>query len=143
VSTDERAILLPQPDAVTQGFWDAAKRHELAIQECVDCGTLRHPPQAMCTECGSERFSWRTMSGRGTLYSYVIVHQTALPAFRDAVPYNLVMVALDDAPQIRLHGNVVDFDDEQLKVGLSVTVVFDDITPDDTLIRWRVVEPDA
>ena len=134
----EYAYLLPQPDPLTQPFWDAAKQHRLVIQECGKCGKLRHPPTGTCAECGSEAFGWRKMSGRGTLYSYTIVHQTALPNWRNSVPYNIVLVAPDEAPQMRLHGNVVDFDDSKLKVGLPLVAVFDDVTPEDTIIRWRV-----
>lgn len=140
MTTDEYPYLLPQPDGLTQPWWDATRRHELVIQECAECSTLRHPPTGTCANCGSEAVAWRTMSGRGTLYAYVIVHQTALPRWRDAVPYNIVQVALDDAPGIRLYGNVVDFDDTKLRVGLPLEAVFDDVTSEDTIIRWRVVE---
>lgn len=128
---------LPQPDALTQPWWDALRRHELVIQACGDCGTLRQPPQGICAKCGSEAVTWRTMSGRGTIYSYIVVHQTALPAWREAVPYNIAMVALDDAPEIRLYGNVLDVDNSDLAIGMPVSAVFDDATPDDTILRWR------
>ena len=74
--------LLPLADVLTQPFWDAAKQHRLAIQQCSDCGKLRHPPTRVCAACGSEAMGWRTLSGRGTLYSFTIVHQTALPNWR-------------------------------------------------------------
>ena len=138
MTTQEYPYLLPQSDPLTQTFWDAARRHELVIQECGACGKLRHPPTGTCSECGSETIGWRRLSGRGTLYSYVIVHQTALAGWRGAVPYNIVQVTPEDAPGIRLYGNVVDFDDSQLKVGLPLAAVFDDVTPEDTIIRWRV-----
>lgn len=143
MTTHPYEYLLPDPDRLTQDWWDAVRRHELVIQECGDCHTLRHPPLAACPNCGSERIRWRAMSGRATLYSYVVVHQTALPSWRNDVPYNIVMVALDEAPQIRLYGNIVGFDDSQLTVGLPVVAVFDDVTPTDTIIRWRVDDSTA
>jgi len=138
VAEHEYPYLLPQPDALTRLFWDATRQHKLAIQECGACGTLRHPPIGVCAECGSEAIAWRTMSGRGTLYSYVIVHQTALPNWREDVPYNIALIALDEAPEIRLFGNVIGFDDAKLKIGLPLVAVFDDVTPEDTIIRWCV-----
>jgi uncharacterized OB-fold protein len=138
MTTQVYPYLLPRPDPLTQPFWDAAKRHELVLQECAACGKLRHPPAGVCPECGSESSGWRKMSGRGTLYSYVIVHQTALPNWRQSVPYNIAQVAPDEAPELRLYGNVVDFDDSKLKVGLPLVAVFDDVTHEDTIIRWRV-----
>ncbi|MCP5364521.1 MAG: Zn-ribbon domain-containing OB-fold protein [Thermomicrobiales bacterium] len=140
MTLQEYSYLLPQPDVLTQPFWDTARRHELAIQECGECGKLRHPPMAMCSGCGSETYGWRTLSGRGTLYSFVIVHQTALPDWREAVPYNIVLVTPEEAPGITLYGNIIDFDDSKLKVGLPLVAVFDDVTSEDTIIRWRVVD---
>lgn len=137
MTASDYPLLLPQPDPLTQGFWDAAKRHRLALQECARCATLRHPPTRMCAHCGSEVAHWRELSGEGTLYSYVIVHQTALPAWRSRVPYNIVLVAPREAPHLRIHGNVVGLDDAGLKVGLALEAVFDDVTSEDTLIRWR------
>lgn len=137
MSTQPYEFLLPQPDAQTQGWWDAVKRHELVVQECVKCKAVQHPPQSICPECGSEEHGWRTVSGRGTLYSYVIVHRATLPAWREAVPYNVAMVELEDEPDIRFYGNVVDVDNSDLKVGLPLVAVFDDVTPDDTILRWR------
>ncbi|WP_037491973.1 Zn-ribbon domain-containing OB-fold protein [Sphingobium indicum] len=141
VAEHEYPYLLPQADVLTKPFWDALREHKLAIQECGACGKLRHPPIGVCPECGSEAIAWRVMNGRGTLYSYIVVHQTALPNWRGSVPYNIVMVALDEAPDIKLYGNVVDFDDAQLKVGLPVVASYDDVTSEDTILRWRVVDP--
>jgi uncharacterized protein len=134
-------FLLPAPDAETQPWWDAARRHELVIQACADCGTLRHAPRAVCSACGSEKREWRRMSGRGTLYSYVTVHRPTLPMWRDAVPYNVVMVALDEAPEIRLHGNVIGVDNSALKIGMPLEATFDDVAEDDTIIRWQPASP--
>jgi hypothetical protein len=49
----------------------------------------------------------------------------------------------DEAPELRLYGNVVDFTDSKLKVGLPLVAVFDDVTPEDTIIRWRVAAAPA
>ena len=137
------AYPLPQPDAETKGWWDALRRHELVIQECAACQRLRHPPHSVCPACGSEERTWRTMNGTATLYSYVVVHRPTLPSWRESVPYNIAVVTLDDAPEIRLHGNVVDVDDDELAIGLPLVAVFDDVTADDTLLRWRPRHDDA
>ena len=71
----------PRP-AITQdnAFWfEGAREHKLLIQRCTSCGTLRHPPLPACGTCGS--FEWDTVeaSGRGTLYSFVVVHYPQVP----------------------------------------------------------------
>lgn len=136
MTAEDYQYLLPKPDEQTSGFWEGARRHEVVIQECSECGVLRHPPQAPCIECGSEKSGWRTTSGRGTLYSYVIVHRATLSQWRDSGPYNVALIELEDAPGIRLHGNVVGIENEDLHVGMQLEATFDDVTAEDTIIRW-------
>lgn len=137
MATQPYKYLLPQPDMETEEWWNAVKRHELVIQRCRDCQTLRHPPQATCPNCHSENREWVKVSGRGSLYTYIIVHQPVLPQWREDAPYNIVQVALEEAPYIRIVGNVVGVDNSQLKVGMPVEIVFDDVTPEDTIPRWH------
>ena len=140
MTTGSYDLLLPAPDVQTRPWWDAVRRHELVIEACSGCGTLRHPPQAVCAECGSEQHEWRQMTGRGSLYSYVVVHRPTLPQWRGLAPYNVVLVALEEAPEIRLHGNVVGVEESELTIGMSLVASFDDVTGDDTIIRWVLPE---
>lgn len=135
--TSEYKYLLPQPDPETQEWWDAVKRHELLLQRCTQCKTFRHPPQGTCSNCYSESREWVKLSGRGTLYTYIVVTQAVLPQWREAGPYNIVQVTPEEAPAIRIHGNVVGLDNSQLRVGMPLQVFFDDVTPNDTIPRWR------
>jgi uncharacterized OB-fold protein len=82
---------------------------------------------------------WVRMSGRGTIYSWIVVHSPVLPAFADAAPYSAVLVQLDAEPSLRLVGSVVDVAHEELAAGIRVEVVFDDVTEDVTLPRWKRV----
>ena len=77
------------------------------------------------------------LSGRGTLYTYIIVHQPVLAQWRESGPYNIIQVALEEAPEIRMTSNAVEVDNSQLKVGMPLEVVFDDVTAEDTIPRWR------
>ena len=73
----------PRP-ALTQdnAFWfEGARAHRLLIQHCTSCGTLRHPPLPACATCGSLEWDTVEASGRGTLYSYVVVHYPQVAAF--------------------------------------------------------------
>src|SRR4051812_43264729 len=93
---------LPYPDADTAPYWDYAKRHELRMQGCADCGELRFPPRPMCPQCHSMRDDWVRMRGTGTIYSWIVVHPPVLPAFADDAPYGVVLVQLDDHHSLRL-----------------------------------------
>ena len=120
----------------TRPFWDACRRRELVIQRCAGCGAFRHPPSPVCWRCRSFAHGWVAVSGRGTVFSHAVVHRAFLPEL--AVPYTVVVVALDDAPGVRLVSNLIDATAEELRIGLPVEVVFDDIDAEVTVPRFRV-----
>jgi len=128
------------PDAATRPFWDACRRRELRLQRCSDCGAFRQPPSAGCPHCGCARSDWPLLEGRGTVFSYTIVHHAAVPPLAAEVPYNVVVVALDDAPGARLISNLLDVAPEDLAVGMRVQVAWDEVKPDVVLPRFRRVE---
>src|SRR5262245_45836805 len=123
----------PIPSALSQPFWDAAKRGELALQKCRDCGQFRWTPQLLCRNCHSQHYDWVKTSGRGTLYSYTIVHRAPLPAFE--APYGLGVVELEEGPLMLT--NIVDCPLEELRVGLKVEVAFTPLDADITLYPFR------
>jgi len=125
---------LPQPTLDDQPFWDGLRRHEFLIQECADCGALRHPPKPMCHVCRSQKTRWHKASGRGVVYSYTIVHQASHGAWREKVPYNVAIIALEEG--IRVVGNVAGVSNEQIRIGLPVQVEFEDVADDVTLPRF-------
>jgi uncharacterized OB-fold protein len=114
-------------------FWDACRRHELALPTCEDCGRAHLPPGPVCPHCLSDRLAWRTASGRGTVSTFVVVHKPWFPAFAGEIPYNVVQVELAEGP--RLTANMVGLGGRRPVVGEAVRVVFDDI--DDTLTMPR------
>lgn len=128
------------PDATTAPFWDACRRRELRLQRCSDCGVFRQPPSPGCPHCGSARFDWPLLSGRGTVFSYTIVHHAAVPPLAGEVPYNVVVVELDGAPGARLISNVLDAGPADVVVGMPVAVVWDEVRPDVVLPRFRRAE---
>ena len=102
------SFLLPDTDdPMMAPFFEAAARHELRIQACTSCGRLRHPPRPTCPWCRSFESERRLMSGRATVWSFVVPHPPLLPAYAELAPYNVVVVTLDEDPMIRLVGNVV------------------------------------
>jgi uncharacterized OB-fold protein len=79
--------------------------------------------------------AWEQATGRGTVSSWVVVHKAWLPAFAADLPYNAVQVELEEG--VRLTCNLVGAGNEALRVGLQVEAVFDDVTADATLPRFR------
>jgi hypothetical protein len=113
----------------------------LALQECAACHVLQHPPEEICHACGSMEFATRTVSPTGTVYSYTIVHHAVHAALEPSVPYAVVLVALDDVPQVRVVGNLFDVALGDVHIGLPVEAVWEERpTEDGTVVRlpqWR------
>ena len=74
------------------------------------------------------------------MFSYTIVHHAAVPPLAAEVPYNIVVVELDDAPGARLISNVLDVDPADVAVGMRVAVAWDEARPDVVLPRFRRAE---
>jgi uncharacterized OB-fold protein len=98
---------LPEVDEESAPFWEGTAAGELRIQACGSCGWRRFPPRPMCPACRSTSAVRQTMSGRGTVWSFVVAHPPLLPAFERLAPYNVVVVALQEDDRIRLVGNLV------------------------------------
>ncbi len=125
-------FLLPAGDEDGGFFWEGTAKGELRIQKCNACGKLRHPPRPMCPRCRSTDRGWATMSGKATVWSYVVPHPPLLQPYSDLAPYNVIVVGLDEDPNIRFVGNLVtgpdgalnDIDPHSIRIGEPVEVVF-------------------
>jgi hypothetical protein len=126
---------LPRPSEDSAPFWEAACRGELRMQRCDDCGHVRFPPALLCARCLSEHAEWVRLSGRGTVYSWIVIHQSQHPAFNADVPYNVAIIELDEGP--RLHTNLVDCANDRIHIGMPVEVVFDKVSDDTALVKFR------
>lgn len=140
----ESGFVLPDIEDLDAGpFWQGTARGELLVQTCAACGQKRMPPRPMCFACRSVKHRWEKLSGRGTVWSYVIPHPPLLPAFQAVAPYNVVTVAADEDPSIRFVGNLLaradgainEIDPQSIRIGEAVRVVFQQVE-DVFLPRW-------
>ncbi|MCX3286725.1 OB-fold domain-containing protein [Streptomyces sp. NEAU-H22] len=95
-----RRFDLPEPDAFTRTYWDAAAEGRLLIRRCGACGRAHHYPREFCPHCWSEDVTWETASGRATLYTWSVVHRNDLPPFAERVPYVAAVVELAEGPRM-------------------------------------------
>jgi len=126
---------LPVPSKWSQPFWDGAKQHKLLLKKCTKCGTIDHPPYLYCTECWAEENEWIETSGRGKIYAFTTVMLGAPLLFTDDIPYTIAMVDLAEGP--RMLTTIVEAKPEELSIGMDVEVVFNDVTDEITLPRFR------
>ena len=132
---------MPQPDPddpIAQGFWDAAKDGRLVVQACNACGQTQHPPELNCHVCYAFDMGWREVAGRGAVWSYVEVVHPAHGALTDFGPYNVALVELDDLPEMKLLGNVIDAGPGEIQIGQAVRVVFERSADDLVQPRWKL-----
>lgn len=129
---------LPTPAPVvnpeTEAFWSATAEGRLLLPRCRACGYVIWYPRGLCPSCASTDVEWVDASGRGTIYSFTVIRRGE-GAYREATPYVVAYVELDEGP--RALTNVVDCDPEGLRIGQAVEVVFHDSGEGNALPRFR------
>ena len=127
----------PIPVAVDESreFYDGAKQHKLVLQRCTSCGEWRLPGRDRCSACWSTDTEWAQASGKGRLYTWGVMHQQYSPAFAGEIPYNYAYVELDEGP--RLITNIVGCPNEDLRTDMPLEAVYDDVSEETTLVRFR------
>ncbi|MFG3254123.1 Zn-ribbon domain-containing OB-fold protein [Streptomyces sp. NPDC048172] len=102
------------------GFWEGVSQHRLLVQRCDACAALRFPWLPGCNACGSDSWTAVEASGRGTVYSYVVMHHPPFPAFD--VPYAVALVEL--AEGVRMISNITGVPHDRVRVGMPVELEF-------------------
>jgi uncharacterized protein len=96
----------PEPTPISQPYWDALKQGRLTFQLCRKCSHAWLPARAECPRCLAADWDWSEASGKGHVVSWVIYHHAYHEAFTARLPYNVVLVELDEGP--RLLTNIVN-----------------------------------
>ncbi len=113
---------VPAASWETRAWWEGCGRGELVLQRCGACGKVQHKPRAVCATCLSSEIEHFVASGRGQVYTFTVTHQNQAPGFREACPYVLAYVELEEGP--RLLTNVIGCDPGEVSVGMPVVVDF-------------------
>ena len=138
------AALLPVWDEHSAPFFEGCRQGELRMQQCSATGRLIFPPRPLSPWAPAAKPTWTRVSGRGTIWSFVVPHPPLLPPFDGLAPYNVILVALDEDPTVRLVGNLLPaegaaisaFDPAAIEIGARVRAVFERVSDDITLPRW-------
>jgi uncharacterized OB-fold protein len=113
----------PQATPETQPFWDACQSETLLLPRCVETGRFFFYPAPYSPFVLGGAIEWLPVSGKATLYSYVINTRPA-PGFEEDAPYVIAVVELEEGP--RMMTNLVDVDPvpELLPLDLPLDVRF-------------------
>lgn len=130
----------PMVDHYSLLWWQGAAEHRLLVQRCDNCRHAQLPPAPVCSECTSDNLSLREVSGNGTLYTYTIVHRPV--AMEQELPFVIAVIALDMegaecADGVRLMSNIVDTAPEALEIGMPVAVVWETMSDEVSVPRFR------
>jgi uncharacterized OB-fold protein len=128
---------LPVPDPVTQPFWDSLKAKAIQLQRCGGCKQVIFYPRPLCPSCLSDDLTWGPVSGRGVVHAFAIPHRHPNRVFTADGPYVVALIELEEGAKIL--SNLVDVDPtpEAVKVGMPVEIVYDDVTDEVTLPKFR------
>lgn len=124
---------LPRPTAQSAPHWDGCKEGVLRVQRCRSCSHFVFIPQPLCTKCQGLDLEWVESSGRGTLYSYTVVHRPQRPVFD--VPYTVAIVELEEGWYMLT--NLIGVDATDVKIGMSLEVAFEAMSDEITLPFFR------
>jgi uncharacterized OB-fold protein len=116
--TFQNAVIAPDEDPDTAWWWDELRQGRLLMPRCEDAGHVFFPPSPACPHCGSSRVGRVEVSGRGRVYSWIVVHRALDPAYAGDVPYTVVTVTLDEGA--RVFGRIAN---GALEAGLPVQAV--------------------
>lgn len=115
---------IPLPTPTTQPYWDGTARGELRVQRCVTTGRLFAYPRRFSPFVVGGEVEWVPVSGRGTLYSYVINHLPG-PGYADEVPYVIAIVELEEGPRMLANLLEVEPTPEAVTIGMPLRAVFE------------------
>jgi len=134
----EYTLPLPLITDLSKKFYDGCKEEKLLYQQCADCGEVIFFPKHLCTNCMGHNLEWKESKGKGKLHSFTVTYDMAPPEFMPHVPFVLAIIILDEG--FRMLSNIVECEFNELKCDMQVEVVFDPVTPEITLPRFRPVK---
>ncbi len=131
---------IPEPDPVTQPFWDGAKEGKLMLPRCTSCNTVHWYPRLICPHCHATDIEWIEASGEGRIHTYAVQHR-AFGGWADEVPYVTAFIDLNEGDRMQTVLRGVDpAKPEDIKIGAKVKVEFEAANDDTHIPFWRVVE---
>jgi len=107
-------------DPLDLPFWKSCREGRFLVHRCDACGRS-YWPASLCVEHGSQSMRWVPVSGRGTLYTYTVMHHAYTPAMKGRTPYVVGVIKLEEGPFF--HSNVIDCPLEAITVDMPLVAV--------------------
>lgn len=117
----------PLPDVdwePTREYWAGAAEGELRMPRCTACGNFAWYPDGKCRSCGGSEVAWEKVSGRGKLFTWVVLEHAFLPQYAKQLPFVSALVTLEEDEGVRVPTRIVDCEPGQLTIDQPVEVCF-------------------
>ncbi|MCH7744900.1 MAG: Zn-ribbon domain-containing OB-fold protein [Chloroflexi bacterium] len=128
---------IPVPQGESDEYWNKAKEGELWLRNCNSCGTPYFYPRDISPCCFSKDTSWIKASGKASLFTYTIVHRAPHPGFAQDAPFVVAIVELEEGPHMPTNIVIDDPTKENLKIGMALEVIFEDISEKIALPKFK------
>ena len=128
---------LPILTKLNRPYFEGAKKRELRLQRCSSCGHTWFPASSHCPRCLSNGWEWYKASGRGRVWSWIVMHQKYFKAFAEDIPYNCALIELEEGPMMM--STIVGAPKEAIRCDAPVEVVFEDATEEIAIPKFRLV----
>ncbi|MDZ7726768.1 MAG: OB-fold domain-containing protein [Dehalococcoidia bacterium] len=69
------------------------------------------------------------------MYSFTVDRRGSAPAFVDKAPYVIAIIELEEGPHMT--SNIVGCEIEDVRIGMPVEAVYEDVTDEITLVKFR------
>ena len=130
----------PVPNELSKPFWDACNQRRLIMQTCTKCDRMQYPPEKTCDACGSdENLEWREVSGRGRIHGYCVMYDSRLKLLQAEQPFNIAVIELEENPEIKFFSHLPGTPPDEVPIGASVQVEFQQTATGQLVHEWRVV----
>lgn len=130
----------PRPDAETAPYWEATAEGRMVLGRCRECRRWLHPPREACPTCAGP-VGFEAVSGRGTVFSFITVHQPTVPGYLRELPYSAALVEIDEQPGVRLPARLAGGAGAHVQIGDRVTLELAELAGSD--YRVPVARPVA
>jgi uncharacterized protein len=109
---------IPVSDPDSAPFWEGLQRGKLMLCRCDDTGKWIHPPLERSRFTGGP-VHFEEVSGKGTIFSYIVVRQSLVPGRNP--PYVIGLVELAEQPGLRISA-IIAADATEVRIGQQVTM---------------------
>ena len=129
---------LPEFRPETKPYWDAAKNHKLVIPKSKTTGESFFYPRAVSPgDDMTDDIEWVESEGKGKIWTFSIHHMGPSKAYKGEPPYVVALIEMDEG--VKMMSNVIDVDVKDVHIGMEVEVIFDDVTEEVTLPKFKPV----